>query len=141
MVHDEAPPQGLASLRPAVSEEPWVATVGRAMNEKEFAVGSVPMRRAHFLAFLPGCRHICAQTNARYLDALAHVDDPTPAIRALDALTARASSPNARTVRPFNPLSRHDRMLFEALLRRGRLTTRGSWQNAKKLRRKNPHPL
>jgi hypothetical protein len=68
------------------------------------------------VAFLPRYRHICARHNARYLDALAHVDDPTPAIRTLDALTARASSPNARTVRPFNPLSRHDRMLFEALL-------------------------
>jgi hypothetical protein len=59
---------------------------------------------------------ICAQSNGRYLDALAHVDDPTPAIRALDALTARTSSPNGRTARPFNPLSRHDRTLFEALL-------------------------
>jgi len=73
------------------------------MNEKEFAVGSVPMRRAHFLAFLPGYRHICAQTNARYLDALAHVDDPTPAIRALDALTARASSPQCQNGPPVQP--------------------------------------
>jgi hypothetical protein len=31
-------------------------------------------------------------------------------------LTARASSPNGRTVRPFNPLSLTDRMLFEAML-------------------------
>jgi hypothetical protein len=74
----------------------------------------VPMRKG--VAFLPRYRQICAQTNLRYLDALAHVDDPTPAIRALDALTARASTSNGRTVRPFNPLSRHDRVLFEALL-------------------------
>ena len=74
----------------------------------------VAMRKG--VAFLPRYRQICAQTNTRYLDALAHVDDPTPAIRALDALTARASSKNGRTVRPFNPLSRHDRVLFEALL-------------------------
>jgi hypothetical protein len=74
----------------------------------------VPMRKG--VAFLPRYRHICAQTNARYLDALAHVDDPTPAIRALDRLTARTSSPNGRTVRPFNPLSRYDRVLFESLL-------------------------
>jgi hypothetical protein len=74
----------------------------------------VPMRKG--IAFLPRYRQIGAQTNARYLDALAHVDDPTPAIRALDALTASASSKNGRTVRPFNPLSRHDRTLFEALL-------------------------
>src|SRR5262249_41146791 len=48
----------------------------------------------------------------------AHVDDPTPAIRALDRLTTRASSPNGGTVRPLNPLSRTDRLLFEALLSR-----------------------
>jgi hypothetical protein len=47
------------------------------------------------VAFLPRYRQICAQTNARYLDALAHVDDPTPVIRGLDALTTRASSPTA----------------------------------------------
>ena len=74
----------------------------------------VPMRKG--VAFLPRYRQISAQTNLRYLDALAHVDDPTPAIHALDRLTVRASSPNGRTVRPFNPLSRHDRALFEALL-------------------------
>lgn len=68
------------------------------------------------VAFLPGYRQICAQANSRYLDALAHVDDPTAAIRALDTLTARASSPNGKRVRPFNPISRRDRMLFEALL-------------------------
>jgi hypothetical protein len=74
----------------------------------------VPMRKG--VAFLPRYRQICTQINARYLDALAQVVDPTPAIPALDRLTARASSPNGRTLRPFNPLSRHDRMLFEALL-------------------------
>ena len=64
----------------------------------------------------PRYRQICAQINARYLDALAHVDDPTPAIRALDRLTARASSPNGSGPPLRNPLSRHDRMLFETLL-------------------------
>jgi hypothetical protein len=86
----------------------------RVRRQGRHVTAWVPMRKG--VAFLPRYRQICAQTNARYLDALAHVDDPTPAIRALDGLTARASSPNGRTVRPFNPLSRHDRLLFEALL-------------------------
>jgi len=86
----------------------------RVRRQGRHVMAWVPMRKG--VAFLPRYRQICAQTNARYLHALAHVDDPTPAIRALDALTARASSPNGRTVRPFNPLSRHDRVVFEALL-------------------------
>src|SRR5437899_7517565 len=86
----------------------------RVRGQGRHVTAWVPMRKG--VAFLPRYRQICAQTNARYLDALAHVDDPTPAIRALDALTARASSPNGRTVRPFNPLSRHDRVLCEPLL-------------------------
>jgi hypothetical protein len=86
----------------------------RVRREGRHVMAWVPMRKG--VAFLPRYRHICAQTNARYLDALAHVDDPTPAIRALDRLTARTSSPNGRTVRPFNPLSRYDRVLFESLL-------------------------
>jgi hypothetical protein len=86
----------------------------RVRRQGRHVMAWVPMRKG--VAYLPRYRQICTQTNARYLDALAHVDDPTPAIRALDALTARASSPNGRTVRPFNPLSRHDRVVFEALL-------------------------
>ena len=57
-----------------------------------------------------------SQSNARYLAALARVDDPTPAIRELDAITRAATTANGRTVRPFNPLSPHDRTLFEVLL-------------------------
>jgi hypothetical protein len=53
---------------------------------------------------------------ARYLDALACVDDPTPAIRELDTITRAATTPNGRKARPFNPLSPEDRTLFEALL-------------------------
>ena len=86
----------------------------RVRRQARHVMAWVPMRKG--VAFLPRYRQICAQTNTRYLDALAHVDDPTPAIRALDALTARTSSRNGRTVRPFNPLSRYDRTLFESVL-------------------------
>ncbi len=74
----------------------------------------VPLRKG--VAFLSRYREISAQSNDRYLEALAHVDDPTPAVRALDRLTTRAASASGRTVRPFNPLSRGERTLFEALL-------------------------
>jgi hypothetical protein len=68
------------------------------------------------IAFLFRYQQVSAQSNARYLDALACVDDPTPAIRELDAITRAATTPNGRTARPFNPLSREDRTLFEVLL-------------------------
>jgi len=74
----------------------------------------VPLRKG--VAFLSRYQEICGQCNGRYLDALAHVDDPTPAIRALDALSARAATPDGRTVRPFNPVARQDRTLFEVLM-------------------------
>jgi len=59
---------------------------------------------------------ISAQSNARYLEALSQVHDPTPAVRDLDALTSNASTKDGRTVRAINPLARTERMLFEVLL-------------------------
>src|SRR5437016_1034381 len=64
---------------------------------------------------LPLSAGLCAEQRP-LLDALACVDDPTPAIRELDAITRAATTPNGRTARPFNPLSREDRTLFEVLL-------------------------
>jgi len=72
-----------------------------------------PLRKG--VAFLARYQAICGQCNGRNLDALAHVDDPTPAIRALDALSARTVTPSGRTVRLFNSVARHDRILFAAL--------------------------
>jgi hypothetical protein len=61
-------------------------------------------------------RDISRKSNQRYLDALAPVDDPTPALQHLDALTSRRRAPSGRSVRPFNPLAKTDRALFQALL-------------------------
>ena len=44
------------------------------------------------------------------------LQDPTSAVRDLDALTTNASTKDGRTVRAFNPLSRNERLLFEVLL-------------------------
>jgi len=49
----------------------------------------VPLRKG--VAYLSRYQEICGQCNGRYLDALAQVDDPTPAIGALEALSARAA--------------------------------------------------
>jgi hypothetical protein len=49
---------------------------------------------------------------------LLHPDDPRMQsyFWILDAITRAATTPNGRTARPFNPLSREDRTLFEVLL-------------------------
>jgi hypothetical protein len=74
----------------------------------------VPLRKSVTMLFR--YREISAQSNVRYLDALSQVQDPTLAVRDLDALTTNASTKDGRTVRAFNPLSRNERMLFEVLL-------------------------
>jgi hypothetical protein len=74
----------------------------------------VPLRKG--VAFLSRYQRICGHCNARYLEALAQVDDPTPALRALDALSTRAPTPNGRSERAFNPVARHDRTLFAVLM-------------------------
>ena len=74
----------------------------------------VPLRKSVTLLFR--YREISAQSNVRYLDALSQVQDPTPAVRDLDALTTHASTKDGRTVRASNPLSRNERVLFEVLL-------------------------
>ena len=74
----------------------------------------VPLRKSVTLLFR--YREISAQSNVRYLEALSQVQDPTPAVRYLDALTTNAPAKDGRTVRAFNPLSRNERVLFEVLL-------------------------
>ncbi len=74
----------------------------------------VPLRKS--VVYLFRYREICLQSNSRYLNALALVDDPTPGLRALDAITSRKQPLSARPVKAFNPLSRPDSQLFAALM-------------------------
>lgn len=60
-------------------------------------------------------REVSLGANRRYLEALAVVDDPTPAIRDLDRITQRRYTRAGQSVRAFNPLAREDRQVFEAL--------------------------
>ena len=73
----------------------------------------VPMRKG--VANLFRYRDVSMAANRRYLDALAVVDDPTPAIRDLDKITERKRTANGKSVRAFNPLAREERQVFEAL--------------------------
>lgn len=72
----------------------------------------VPLRKS--VAYLFRYREVSLQSNSRYLNALAQVDDPTPALRALDKITTRKSSP--RPVKAFNPVARTDTRIFAALM-------------------------
>lgn len=68
------------------------------------------------MAYLFRYREISLQSNSRYLNALAQVDDPTPGLRALDVITSRKQPLPARPVKAFNPLARPDHQLFTVLM-------------------------
>ena len=74
----------------------------------------VPLRKS--VAYLFRYRDVAQQSNARYLNALAQVDDPTPGLRGLDTITTRKHPAQGRTVKAFNPVARPDSQLFVALM-------------------------
>src|SRR5262245_3629211 len=56
----------------------------------------VPLRTS--VAYLFRYRDVAQQSNARYLNALAQVDDPTPGLRGLDTITTRKHPTGGRPV-------------------------------------------
>lgn len=61
-------------------------------------------------------REVSLQANARYLDALAVVDDPTQGKQALQRLTTAKKSAAGRSCPGFNPLAQPDATLFKSLM-------------------------
>lgn len=61
-------------------------------------------------------REISLQANARYLDALAVVDDPTPGKQALQRLTTAKKDAAGRSCPGFNPLASSDATPFKSLM-------------------------
>jgi hypothetical protein len=74
----------------------------------------VDMRKG--VAWLFRYREVSLRANARYLDALAVVDDPTNAKRDLDRITTRKKDAAGRGCSAFNPLAHHDIELFQAVM-------------------------
>jgi hypothetical protein len=74
----------------------------------------VDMRKG--VAWLFRYREVSQRANARYLDALALVDDPTNAKRDLDRITTRKKDATGRGCSAFNPLAHHDVELFQAVM-------------------------
>jgi hypothetical protein len=69
-----------------------------------------------YVIYLFRYREVAQQSNARYLNALAQVDDPTPGLRGLDTITTRKHPTAGRPVKAFNPVARSDSHLFVALM-------------------------
>jgi hypothetical protein len=105
----------------------WILRVETVINDpEEFRVRRrvwrrgrrrtawVPLRKS--VAYLFRYREISLQSNSRYLNALAQVDDPTPGLRGLDTITTRKRPAGGRTVTAFNPVARSDSQLFIALM-------------------------
>src|SRR5437870_8911216 len=61
-------------------------------------------------------QQVSMESNSRYLEALAVVDDPTQAKRNLDRMTTRKKDAAGRTCSGFNPLARRDAELFRSIM-------------------------
>lgn len=68
------------------------------------------------VAYLFRYREVSLQANARYLDALAAVDDPTKGKHALQRLTTTKKDAAGRSCSGFNPLAQDDATLFKRLM-------------------------
>ncbi len=101
-------------LSQVLEQEPQLRVRRRVRRCGRRVTAWVPLRKS--VAYLFRYREICLQSNARYLHALAQVDDPTPALGALDKITTRKPSPAPRPVKVFNPLARPESQLFAALM-------------------------
>jgi hypothetical protein len=86
----------------------WVTRHGK--NQAEW----VAMRKG--VAYLFRYREVSMLANARYLNALAVVDDPTEAKRDLDRVTTRKKDAAGRSCAGFNPMARPDSDLFRAVM-------------------------
>ena len=95
-------------------------------NPEEFRVRKQVLRdgkqRAEWVALRKGVaylfryREVSLQANARYLDALAAVDDPTPGKQALQRLTSTKKDAAGRSCPGFNPMAQHDATLFKSVM-------------------------
>ncbi len=68
------------------------------------------------VAYLFRYSEVSLQANARYLDALAVVDDPTQGKQALQRLTTANKDAAGRSCPGFNPLAQNDATLFKSLM-------------------------
>ena len=68
------------------------------------------------VAYLFRYREVSLQANARYLDALAVVDDPTKGKQALQRLTTTKKDVAGRSCPGFNPMAQDDATLFKSLM-------------------------
>lgn len=95
-------------------------------NPEEFRVRKQVLRdgrqRTEWVAMRKGVAYlfryceISLQANARYLDALAAVDDPTAGKKALLHLTTTKKDAAGRSCPVFNPMAQHDATLFKSLM-------------------------
>jgi hypothetical protein len=74
----------------------------------------VSMRKG--VGYLFRYQDVSRQANYKCLEALAVVNDPTPAIQQLDDIKTRKNTASGRGIRAFNPLSRDDIQLFKAMM-------------------------
>ena len=86
----------------------------QVLRQGKMATEWVSMRKG--VAYLFRYREVSLQANGRYLDALAGIDNPTDAKRALERVTTPKQDAAGRRCAGFNPLARRDAELFQSLM-------------------------
>lgn len=98
-----------------VINEPEAFKVRKRVRRKQQQVTEwVPMRKG--VANLFRYRDVSLAANARYLEALAVVDDPSQALQQMHTITRPKRNRAGQSVKAFNPLSDEDQRIFKSLL-------------------------
>lgn len=98
-----------------VINQPDAFTVRKRVRRgKRHVTQWVAMRKG--VANLFRYREVSLAANKRYLEALAVVDEPSTALKQMNAITAPKRTPAGQSVKAFNPLSLEDQRFFKALL-------------------------
>lgn len=101
-------------IETVINNPEWFRVRRNVIRRGEPKTEWVQMRKG--VANLFRYRDVSFSANARYLNALSVVEDPTSKVRELDSITRRKRPTEGRGAKAFNPLSRDDIQLFRAVM-------------------------
>jgi hypothetical protein len=101
-------------IETVINNPEWFRVRRNVIRRGELKTEWVQMRKG--VANLFRYRDVSFSANARYLNALSVVEDPTSKVRELDSITRRKRPTEGRSAKAFNPLSRDDIQLFRAVM-------------------------
>lgn len=101
-------------IETVINNPEWFRVRKKVMRHGEPKTEWVQMRKG--VANLFRYRDVSFSANARYLDSLAVVSDPTAKVREVEQITRRKKPSKGQGVKGFNPLHREEVELFKAVI-------------------------